>query len=182
MAKAIEPHVEELVLSEIDGIARLVPDSKERDRAAELLDQARGDLAEFRKDRAARRKLGAEWHDWLDDYLRAVREAEAELDRLDLRSGAVAEGLTRDHYLDLSPAERREVLAGFIDTVFVRRTRGRGRNADPISDRARVLWRGQGPADLPRRRVVNPIISFQFEDHVGSGMAASQDGAERVES
>ncbi len=174
MAESIEAHVEEAVLSEIDGRVRLVPDSAERERASSALDQARGDLDDFRRDRAARRKLGAEgWHDWLDTYLAAVREAEAALDRLNLQVGLGSEGVTREHYLALPSDDRREVLAGFIDTVIVRRSRGRGRNVDPIGQRSRILWRGQAPADLPRRRVANPIVPFDFEDRVEAGVAAA---------
>ena len=182
-AEHIERYIEEAVLSEIDGMASLVPDSRERDRAVESLQQARGDLDDFRRDRAARRKIGAEWHDWLDEYLRAEREAAAELDRIEARSDVAAAGLTRDHWSDLSPDERREVLAGFIDAIFVRRSKGRGRNVDPISDRTRILWRGQAPADLPRRRVRNVIVPFDFgEDHVEAAVTAAEDGSERLKS
>lgn len=172
-AEAIEAHVEEAVLSEIEGRVRLVPDSAERERTASVLEQARADLDDFRRDRAARRKLGAEWHDWLDTYLAAVREAETELDRLNLQAGLGSEGLTREHYLALPSGDRREVLAGFIDCVFVRRSRGRGRNVDPIDRRTRILWRGQAPTDLPRRRVANVIAPFDFEDGVEAGVAAA---------
>jgi site-specific DNA recombinase len=183
LADHIEEHVEGAVLAELDGLARIVPDSSERDRAVAALDRAREDFDDFRHDRAARRKLGRDlWHDTLDGYLRAVRDAEAELQHVDARVSAVSEGLTRDHYLALSLAERREVLAGFIDTVFVRRSRGRGRNVDPIDERSRILWRGQAPADLPRRRVVNPIIPFDFDEHdIEAGMATAQDRAESIE-
>jgi site-specific DNA recombinase len=177
LAESVENYVENMVLTEIDGIAKIVPDSQERERVLADLEQARSDLDGFRRDRAARRKLGPEWHDWLDTYLAAVRDLEAELERVDQRIGVVREGLTRDHYLDLPLDDQREVLAGFIDCVMVRRSRGRGRNVDPIEVRSRVLWRGQAPADLPRRRVVNEIRSFDFEDHVEAGVTAPQDGA-----
>lgn len=173
-AEAIEGYVEEAVLREIDGLVRLVPDSSERERADAALSTARLDLDDFRRDRAARKKLGAEWHDWLDDYLQAVRETEAELDRLNLQVGLGAEGLTREHYLALPTDERREVLAGFVDCVMVRRSRGRGRNVDPTTDRTRILWRGQAPADLPRRRVASPIVPFEFEDGIEAGVVAAQ--------
>jgi DNA invertase Pin-like site-specific DNA recombinase len=182
IAEAIEEHIEAAVLAELDGIARLVPDNRERDEALIAVTRAREDLDGFRHDREARRKLGAQWHDWLDDYLRAVREAEADLERVDARSAAVSEGLTRDHYLALPVLERREVLGGFIDCVFVRRSVGRGRNVDPIDQRTRILWRGQAPADLPRRRVVNPVVPFDFGEHdIEAGMAATQDSAEGLE-
>jgi len=178
LAEAMESHVEAAVLAEIDGVATLVPDSTEREQAASDLEQARSDLDGLRRDRAARRKLGAEWHDWLDTYLAAVREAEAELRQLDSRSSAALVGLTRDHYLALPTDDRREVLAGFLDAVMVRRSRGRGRNVDPIDRRTRILWRGDAPADLPRPRVTSPVVSFDFgEDHVEAGVTAAQDAA-----
>jgi site-specific DNA recombinase len=177
-AEHIETYVEQLVLAEIGGTTRLVPDSGERDRVRDELQHARADLDDFRRDRDARRKLGAEWHEWLDTYLSAVRSLEAELDRLEQRADIAREGLTSEHYLDLGVDERREVLAGFIDCVMVRPSRGRGRNVDPIERRARILWRGQGPDDLPRRRVVNPVISFEFEDDVEATVAAPKHGAQ----
>jgi site-specific DNA recombinase len=182
LADTIEGFAEAAVLDGIDGLVRFVPDSRERERVMATLEQARSDLEAFRGDRAARRKLGdSGWHEWLDDYLRAVREAEVELERLNTQIGAVREGLTRDHYLALPQSDRREVLAGFIDTIVVRRSRGRGRNVDPIDTRVRILWRGEAPADLPRRRVSGPIVSFEFEQDVEPGMVAAQHGAERIE-
>ena len=173
----LDEFVEEALLSEIDGMTKLVPDSDDRDRLVKALTQARADLEGFKEDREARRKLGPEWHEWLDTYLGAVREAEAELAQVDQRVGAVREGLTRDHFLALSVDDRREVLAGFIDAVVLRRGKGRGRNAEPISERVRILWRGQAPADLPRRRVVNEVKPFVFEDDVEAGVTAAQDAA-----
>ena len=182
LAEPIEAFVEEAVLAEIDGIVKFFPSSADRERAVDALARARGDLDEFRRDTAGRRKLGAaEWHEFLDAHLAAVREAEAELERLNLQAGAMEVGLSRDHYSALPRSDRREVLAGFIDTVMVRRSRGRGRNVDPIDTRARILWRGQGPVDLPRRRVTNAVVSFEFEENVEAGAVAAQDGGERLE-
>jgi hypothetical protein len=174
LVDVVESYIEDLIVSEIDGIARLVPDSSERDSAAARLARAREDLDDFRRDRAARRKLGADWHDWLDEYLRAVREAEAAIADLDQRVGVAVAGLTGDHLRGLGVDERREVFGGFIDCVFVRRSRGRGRHVDPVERRVRVLWRGQAPSDLPRQRVVNPIVPFDFEDDVEPRVLAAQ--------
>jgi hypothetical protein len=177
LADVVEEYVEEMVLAEIDGITKIVPDSAERDRVAAELSQARSDLEDFKRDRAARRKLGPGWHEWLDTYLGSVRELEAELEKVDQRIGIVREGMTRQHYLDLPVSDRRQVLAGFIDCVFVRRSRGRGRNVDPIESRVRILWLGQAPLDLPRRRVINEIRSFDFEDRVEAGVMPAKDAA-----
>lgn len=178
LTTTVEQYVEGLVLDEIDGMAKLVPGSQERDRVLTELAQARADYDDFRRDRETRRKLRREdWQDALDHYLGAVRDLEAQLEKIDQQIGVVQQGLTREHFLELPVNDRREVLAGFIDCVMVRRSVGRGRNVDPIESRVRVLWRGQAPADLPRRRVVNEIRSFDFEDDVEAGVTAAQDGA-----
>jgi hypothetical protein len=156
-------YVEAIALDQLDGETELVPDSAERDRAAAAVRRAQEDLEDFRRDRDARRQLGAvTWNEWLGDYLRAVQMAEAELERLDALSGPAQRGLTRDHYLALSIPERREILAELIDTVFVRRSKGRGRNMDPIETRVKILWRGEGPSDLPKKRVVSEIRSWPW--------------------
>jgi site-specific DNA recombinase len=177
LADALEAHVQEAVLGEIDGLVRLVPDSHERERVAADLARARAEYDELRRSPEARRRLGADWLDTLDAHRAPIRELEAELARLDQHVGVAQEGLTRDHYLALPSDDRREVLAGFIDTVMVRRSRGRGRNVDPIAERTRILWRGQAPADLPRPRVASAIVPFDFDDGVEAGVAAAQHGA-----
>jgi site-specific DNA recombinase len=176
VGRHLEAYVEEAVLSQIEGKVRKIADNTERDEVAAQLERARQDLAGFRADREARRKLGPDaWHEWLDDYLAAVRDLEAELARLDALAGALGEGLTRDHYYSLPQDARREVLGRFIDVVFLRRAGGRGykRNV-PLEQRVRILWAGEGPEDLPRRRVRTPIKSFEFEDEVEAGVLPAQ--------
>jgi hypothetical protein len=105
--------------------------------------------------------------------MQAVRRAEGDLERLNAQEGVSMVGMARDHYLSLPSDDRRQVLAGFVDAVMVRRSKGRGRNTDPVERRVHVLWRGQAPADLPRRRVASPIIPFDFDaDHVVAGVVA----------
>jgi DNA invertase Pin-like site-specific DNA recombinase len=179
MAPTIEDYVEGTILEHIDGIAKFKPASGDRDRLLGEVAQERAAYDDFRRDREARRKMGPEdWQDTLDIYLGALRAAEARLEEFDRQAGAVREGLTRDIYLSLPVDDRRQVIAGFIDTVMIRRSRGRGRNVDPVERRARILWRGEGPDDLPRRRVVNEIRSFVFGEHdVEPGVASPENGA-----
>lgn len=175
-AEAIDGYVEEVILAELDTAAQLVPETANREETLGALEAAQAELEDFRQDTAARKKLGAAWHDWLDVYLRNVKEAEIALGRIDELAGiAGSEGLARDHYLALPIDERREVLGGFLDAVFVRRSRGKGRHVDPTPERTRILWRGEAPADLPRQRVVNDIRPFDFgEGDVKSGVVTSQ--------
>ena len=173
IAEHIEQYVEELALAEIPETVRPITSSTERERIEAALNQAHADLEDFRKDREARRKLGADWHSWLDTYLDAVSELEAELAQIDQGTNPAQLGLTRRAYLDGSVEERRDWLGGFTDCIMVRPSKGRGRNVDPVGRRARVLWRGEGPADLPRRATRNRLVSYVFEDEVEPGMAST---------
>ena len=99
--------------------------------------------------------------------------AQAELDRRQERLDAAENHLALLHPPDsldssvvgewpgLTLGERREVLALGIDAVFLRRAPRQGLSA--IDDRALVLWRGEGPADLPgpgRRGV--PLVPYEW--------------------
>ena len=60
-----------------------------------------------------------------------------------------------------------------MDCMFARRSRGKGKNVDPVESRVRVLWRGEAPAYLPRPRVATEIVSFDFsEGKVEAGVPA----------
>jgi site-specific DNA recombinase len=179
LADVIEEHVQDAVLTQIAERTQLVADSGERDAAVAALAQARADYDEFRLDTEAKRVLGADWLDTLDAYKRAAADAASKLALIDARDGlASVEGMTREHFLALPVDDRREVLGGFIDAVIVRRSRGRGRHVDPVSERVRILWRGEAPADLPRQRVAAPIVPFVFDEpDVEAGMVAAQHAA-----
>jgi len=173
--EALDAYVDAVMAAELDTPADLIPDTVSREDALRVLTSARSDLDDFRCDTAARKKLGNAWHEWLDVYLKSVQEAEIALGRIDELAGVSGtEGLASDHYLSLPTDERREVLGGFLDAVIVRRSRGKGRHVDPTPERTRILWRGEGPADLPRPRVVNDIRRFDFgESDIESGVVAT---------
>lgn len=175
-SEAIDGYVEDLFLDGLDQEAEAVPDTADRDEALRLLEEARAATEDFRQDTAARKKLGPAWHDWLDAYLKDEREAEARLAQVTEAASATGRiRLIREDYLALSLAERRAILAGSIEAVMVRRSRGRGRNVDPTPERTRVLWRGEAPDDLPRQRRRNVIRPFVFAgDDVPAGVAASE--------
>jgi site-specific DNA recombinase len=71
---------------------------------------------------------------------------------------------------ELTLEERRRLLAGVIDCIFVRRGR------EPITERLLVCWRGEAP-DLPAqgRRDFSPR-PFRFEGPFDAGVALTQDG------
>lgn len=175
-ADAVDGYVEEVFLDGLDQQAEAVPDTTDRDEALRVLEEARAATEDFRQDTAARKKLGSAWHDWLDAYLKAEREAEAKLAQVQEATSATGRvRLLRDDYLALPLAERRAILAGAIDAVMVRRSRGKGRNVDPTPERTRILWRGEAPDDFPRQRRRNVIRPFVFDGNdVPAGVAATE--------
>ncbi len=175
-ADALDPYVEEVFLDGLDQEAEAVPDTADRDDALRALEETREAVEDFRRDTAARKKLGAAWHDWLDAYLKDERDAEIRLAQVDEATSATGRRrLLRDDYLALPLSERRAVLAGSIDAVMVRRSRGRGRNVDPTPERSRILWRGEAPDDLPRQRRRNVIRPFAFDgNEIPAGVTATE--------
>lgn len=173
----LEPYVESMVLDAIDGVTEAIPDSGDREHLRDELGTARREYDELRHDTEARRRLGHDdWLDMLGAFKLTVDQLQHRLDQADQRLGAVEEGLTRHLYLGLPIEGRRRVLAGFIDCVMVRKSVGRGRNVDGVETRTRILWRGEAPDDLPRKRRANEIRPFAFEDEVEAGVRLPQDG------
>lgn len=176
-ADTLTDYIQGIVLEALEGTLQLVPDSRDRERLRDELAIVRGEYDELRHDTEARRRLGHDdWLDMLGAFKSRVDELERLLDQAEAQFGAVEEGLTREAYLALDVDRQRRVLAGFIDCVMVRRSRGRGRNVDPVETRTRILWRGEAPDDLPRKRRANEIRSFDFEDDVEARVGLAQDG------
>jgi DNA invertase Pin-like site-specific DNA recombinase len=176
-ATTLEAYVQGLILDALDGTLQLVPDSRDRERLRDELAIVQEEYDELRHDTEARRRLGHDdWLDMLGAFKERVDELQRMLDQAEAHLGAVEDGLTREAYLDLPVGKQRRVLAGFIDCVVVRRSRGRGRNVDPVETRVRILWKGEAPDDLPRKRRANEIRSFDFEDDVEARVVLPQDG------
>ncbi len=74
-----------------------------------------------------------------DDALEALDQARVKAGIADLPEALELEAI----WPTLNVVERRHLLHAGLDAVFVRRGRV------PIADRALVLWRGEGPDDLP---------------------------------
>ena len=145
MARIIEPWIEQEFLSYAEVIAA----SPGQDRRQ--IDAARKDRDEAIAQRDAFLSLA------IDD----VKVAQAELDRRqerveaaeahlsDLLAGAEGMDTTAivEAWPELTVPEKREILSGSIDVIFLRRSPNRSNI--PISDRALILWRGEGPDGLP---------------------------------
>jgi site-specific DNA recombinase len=112
--------------------------------AAEALASAEEELAAFAADATARRILGSGYHAALEGRGVAVEEA-----RIVLQGAMVPDrdSAAIEAYDDLPVGDRKRILGSSIDAVIVQR----GHARVPIEQRVTILWRGEGPDDLPRR-------------------------------
>ena len=122
----------------------VLPDSEALQRATDALSAAEEELAAFAQDLTARRVLGRGYHVALEARAAAVDDAQAELQRALARA---PRALDVERYDELSITDRKRILGSSIDAVIVKRADARV----PIEDRVTILWRGEGPDDLPRR-------------------------------
>jgi site-specific DNA recombinase len=112
--------------------------------AADALSAAEDELAAFAADVTARRLLGDGYHAALEQRVTAVNATQADLQK------AIAAGpdtATIERYDELPVTDRKRILGSSIDAVIVQR----GHARVPIEQRVTILWRGEGPDDLPRR-------------------------------
>lgn len=144
-ARKLESYIEGVWRAQMAGEGLLVQtDDQALHEATEELSAAEQELAVFAADLTARRVLGAGYHDALAARAAAVDAARAQLGH----AGAAKPGVGEiDRYDQLPVADRKRIIGASIDAVIV--TRGHSRT--PIRDRVTVLWRGEGPDDLPRR-------------------------------
>ncbi len=141
----LEQYVEAIWLEQMRAEAVSVQqDSQALQRATDALAEAEAELAAFAADTTARRVLGAGYHPALQARARAVNEAQSELRQAS--AGAPSAELI-EGYADLPVLERKRILGSSIDAVIVKR----GDARVPVCERVTILWRGEGPDDLPRR-------------------------------
>ena len=145
MARIIEPWIEQEFLS----YAQVIAATPGQDRRQIEIAKADRDEAIAQRDAF----LSLE----IDD----ITIAQAELNRRQERVKATEAHLTEllagtegmdttaivEAWPDLTVPEKREILTGAIDVIFLRRSPNRSNV--PIGDRALILWRGEGPAGLP---------------------------------
>jgi hypothetical protein len=116
-------------------------DSTALQAATDELSVAQEELAAFAADLTARRVLGDGYHAALEARSKAVNDAQAEMQK----ALGPAANMETDEYHELPIDVRKRVLAGAIDAVIVKR----GHARIPVEDRVTILWRGEGPDDLP---------------------------------
>jgi site-specific DNA recombinase len=143
--RKLERHVEAVWRSQMAREGFLVqPDTEVLQTAAEALSAAEEELAVFAADLTARRVLGAGYHDALAARAAAVDAAQANMRRATTGTATVQ---NIEAYDDLPVTDRKRILGSSIDAVIISRAHSR----IPVEDRVRILWRGEGPEDLPRR-------------------------------
>jgi site-specific DNA recombinase len=158
-ARKLERYVEAVWRAQIAQEGFLVQrDSAELESTSMTLSLAEGELASFAADLTARRMLGAGYHDALAARAAAVDAAQADVKRASAGTATV-ENLER--YDELLVSDRKRILGSSIDAVIVNRAHSR---AVPLEERVTILWRGEGPEDLPRRgRDNGPIRPYTPE-------------------
>lgn len=165
----LEAFVERVVCEELDRQAERFASAQDSTELAQAIaehDAAVADLNELRQDVTARRRLGDRWLSFLEPYLQAEEAMSARVALLRGQNAALVAGLTSHAYRSRSRGERAAILRQLIDVVFVRTTGGpRGRYAVPLDrDRVRILWRGQGPDDLPRPNQASILLPWPWPE------------------
>jgi hypothetical protein len=130
-------------------------DSGALEIATDALSAAQEELAAFASDLTARRVLGEKYHEALEARNAAVDQAQVEMQRI---LAAMPSAIAVECYDELPIEDRKRILGSSIDAVIVRR----GHARIPIEDRITILWRGEGPNDLPRRGCDNgPVRPYE---------------------
>lgn len=124
------------------------------------IEEATEELRRYRDDRRIRGAIGERL--WLEglrgraEVLDAKQTERAELTVV----GSVALPATttvREAWGDWDVRQRQRALKSVIDCVMLR-----SGGWAPVADRALILWRGEAPADLPRRGRTGPIKPFEW--------------------
>jgi hypothetical protein len=165
----LEAYIERVVTEELDRRAKTfssVQDTSDLVNAVAELEAATADLEDIRHDTSAKRRLGARWLSFLEPYLQAQESAQARVNELRALHRTPVAGLTSHAYRAQSRSERTEILRAMIDVVFVRSVNGpRGRNSVPVDrNRVRILWRGEGPDDLPPPNQASVTIPWSWPE------------------
>jgi hypothetical protein len=126
-------------------------DTEALQAATAVLSSAEEELQAFANDLTARWMLGERYHAALQVRVSAVNEAQAELRRV---SASAPDAGIIERYADLPIQERKRILGSSIDAVIVKR----GHKRVPIEERVTILWRGEGPEDLPRAGRDNGLV------------------------
>jgi site-specific DNA recombinase len=153
--KSIDAYVEAAFQSEMAGTSFAAAETgTDIEQAQGQLARLEAELATFAADTTVREALGeASYHAAVKSRADGVAAAREALRSLSTSTATLAGVETWD---DLSVDERRRILGGAIDAVFIRR----GSGAD---DRSLIVWAGDLKGDLPTNgRGNGPIRSYTW--------------------
>ena len=161
-ASLLDAYVEQQVLralNEEDGLlARAVDASEALEEAVRGVAEAEHELDLFITNPKLMTILGeAKFLEGVDARQRALDEARetlAELRNQSTLADELADGDLLKAWPTLTIPEKRRLLHGLLDRVVVSRARGRGRHANPVSERTQIVLRGnvllgENPDDAP---------------------------------
>ncbi len=152
----LNEHVEGIWREQMTTQAIVVKqDSDALQKAAQALSEAQEEMAAFAADRTVRRVLGDGYHAALEARASAVSKAQGQLQRV---SAITPNADVIDRYDELPLEDRKRIIGSSIDAVIVRRVDARV----PIHEQVTILWRGEGPEDLPRRGRANGPVRPYF--------------------
>ena len=134
------------------------------ERSLDALEAAERELDAFLSDLELRSQIGEQrYREQSELRVAAMSKAERELaharQRGAMNGKLMTPGALTSAWPKLATSEKRALLTASLDAVMVRS----GRNV-PVEDRVLVLWRGEGPEDLPRRGHRVPLASFLWPD------------------
>jgi DNA invertase Pin-like site-specific DNA recombinase len=149
-ASLLDAYVEAQVLAALraeDGLlAQAVDASEALEDAARAVAEAEHELDLFVTNPKLLTLLGEEkFLEGVEARQRALdeaREALAELRNQSALADELADGDLLKAWPTLTVQEKRRLLHGLLDRVVVTRARGRGKNANPISERTQIVLRG----------------------------------------
>ena len=155
----IEPWLVERFFAELgDARGKGTEGASERAELDAALADAVRDLETYR-DQRIQDALGA------DLFIEGLTKRRDEVDRLVGELARVHPSSSVEHtrslvdsWPTLDVTEQRDVLAGAVDAVMVRKGRL------PVDERAIVLWRGELPDTVPKRGRRVPLTSFRWPD------------------
>jgi site-specific DNA recombinase len=173
LARVLDPFVEAAFLEALgpDGpFAEASASTADVDEALALVEESERELVAYRDTPGIVTAVGGQssFLEGLQSRAQTLSEARAKLAEAAEQAtlGGAAEltaGGLIEAWPTLTTGEKRRLLSAAIDAVFLRPGRGSGRVV-PIEERALILWRGEAPADLPRRGHRVPLASFVWPD------------------
>jgi DNA invertase Pin-like site-specific DNA recombinase len=164
----IDSYVESIVQAVLDrqgGSYVSVEDNAQFEAALRALEDANEERAAYLADTSLRRIVKD------DAYLagaavrqQAVEEAHAHVDELRGAQAPMLSGVTGDDFRNADKERKAEMIGDLIDVVFVRQHgTNRGPQANPVDERrVHILWRGEGPHDLPASNKATAVAPWPW--------------------